>query len=465
MKGQRRGSVKFASTLSALDSVEAFPTSRSTFTSTTQSASSPRQASKAAAAAAARLSAQPEEDTPRQQHQPQSDVPSARYRPLNRFSSNLRSTATTTTLTKEERRISDDHLQQYQPKSVAPSRPAKYRKAGARSFNKPPVVDPIDESSRGFERTEPELAIQQRSISNQNGRPINQYSARRPAVRLDHDRVTTTTERSRDEASSSFNPSKPTRRTFTRKPIVATTTPANRRTTKRYQNNKKNNSLKVETSSIQSPASSRYSTSSAPEVSVKPFRVATRHQGQQLKAKGQKNFQKFDDAVEEDNYPEHFKLLLKNKPPQQQQEGKLKASSPTKAFRGSNREAVTEPQIEPEKKVHSVLRKPNKVRQRPVLSQRISSPTTTTTTEVYLPIIEDLATDLPLLDDENDREENSIDPEEDDRQFPSRFRESAEKFSREFVTEDLLYRNEPPKRGFAQPSTIQPVGFQFRHRI
>lgn len=326
-------------------------------------------------------------------------------------------------------------------------------------------MDPIDESSRGYyERPEPELAIQQRSISTQNGRPINQYWLRKPAVRIDHERAAAaTTERSREDQS--VNPSKPTRRTFTRKPTVATTTPANRRTTKRYHN-KKNNSLKVETSTINSPAIPRYSTTTpstadAGGVRAKPFRVATRHQGQ-LKAKGQKNFKKFDDEVEEDNYPEHFKLLLKNKPQQAQPERiKVSSASPTKAYRVENVKATVVDQAEPEKRIHSALRKPNKLRTRPLLNQRVPS---TTTTEAYQPVIEDLVTEIPSVDEESDRRGENLIEDEIEKIIQPRFQYSEE-FDHPIPTEDPLLRNEQPKgRGFVQfkdaaaPSAIQPVG-------
>lgn len=174
-------------------------------------------------------------------------------------------------------------------------------------------IDPVEES--GY-NNEPGQSLLQRSISNQSAKPVNQFLLRKAHQKSSQvNGGRTTTERPDEEAE--ISPSKPTRRTFTRKPAVVKTTPASLRVTKRYQ---KKTGSKVETSTT--------TTSPPPsttEAIVKPFRVATRHQKLKLKPKPTK---KYDEDGDDDNYPEHFKLLLKNKSQED-----LKSPSPTKLSR------------------------------------------------------------------------------------------------------------------------------------
>ena len=224
-----------------------------------------------------------------------------------------------------------------------------------------PLIDPIDDSRFNSEPGQP---ILQRSI--QNARPLNKLQVRnKTRVNGGKDNAVAKGEESVDVTG----PTKPTRRTFTRKPSAVTTTPANVRVTKRYH--KKNSGLKVETTT----SSAGPSTTEA----VKPFRVATRHQrpikSQPLKTTGKK---KLDDTEEGDNYPEHFKLLLRN---HQVEEPNVKATKAAKVNRIKERiESTTSPQ---DHSVHPALRKSLKPKPRSTVKiVPIKHLTTTTDAEI-----------------------------------------------------------------------------------
>lgn len=287
-------------------------------------------------------------------------------------------------------------------------RPSPFRAANTKA-----VADPVDDARFS---TDPDQPIQQRSISSQNGRPVNQFSLRK----LNKENI------SQQQPAAETSPSKPTRRTFTRKPALATTTPANIRVTKRYY---KKNGSKVETTTTESTVTSGYS-STTPSTKVKPFRVATRHQGQAKQRFAGKTKKKLDDAGEEDNYPEHFKLLLKSPKPEEKP-AKFRASSPIKALRVNQRIDVGAAPAE--KTVHSALRNNLRTRPRPFVnhSEPKTVPTTTATvitTEEYNEFGREGFTEQPPADS------NDISIEDDrDLLSPSRLPEEVqpEKSSRE----------------------------------
>lgn len=285
-------------------------------------------------------------------------------------------------------------------------RPSPFRAANTKA-----VVDPVDDARYN---NDPDQPIQQRSISNQNGRPVNQFSLRK----LNNEKIA---KEQPQPQQSETSPSKPTRRTFTRKQGLATTTPANVRVTKRYY---KKNGSKVETTTTEATVTSSYSPKT-PSPNAKPFRVATRHQGQVKQRVAGKTTKKFDDAGgEEDNYPEHFKLLLKTNPKPEGKSAKFRASSPTKAIRVNQRVDVG---VEPtEKTVHSALRSNLRTRPRPLLNYNDPKsvvPTTTATivsSEKYRDVDEQGITEQPSVD--YDHEKNDISNEDGkDLISPSRF--------------------------------------------
>lgn len=178
----------------------------------------------------------------------------------------------------------------------------------------------------------------------------------------------------REESETEGVSSKPTRRTFVRKQAFLSTTPANVRVTKRYY---KKIGSKVESTTIPSSAPPPATT----EANVKPFRVATRHQGQTKQTKGHKTTKKIDEDVEGANYPEHFKLLLKNQPVDESST-RIKPSSPKKIFRASSR-IDHNPAIPTEKTVHAALR--SRITRPPAISitPKKVSPTFEGVTDVY----------------------------------------------------------------------------------
>lgn len=325
----------------SIESGEAFPPSRHEPQAAPPS-SAPRQTSNGVK----RLSASPAADQPNQSVDTQQRP---RYRLANRFLS-----------AKKIASPNEDAPQTVPNESKPTQRLLRTRPTLLRTTPRA-LIDPINDSPNNNEPGQPLL---QRSISNQNGKPANQFPLRKIKSRpVNGGRATEKLEES--EAS----PSKPTRRTFTRKRAMPSTTPANVRVTKRYY---KKNGSNVEQTTSSTEASS------TTEATVKPFRVATRHQ-KQLKQKNHtpKTAKKFDDDDGEDNYPEHFKLLLKSQP---EAEPKVKKVKAVKAYRSSPRVENENPPNPSEKPVHSVLR----TRQRP-LFKKTSPAIVSTTTET--PII------------------------------------------------------------------------------
>lgn len=402
-----------------IDSGEAFPPSRHIFPSVAPSVA-PRQTSNglkqrlsAATTAAATADDQQKSALPvdSQQQQP-------RYRVSSRFSGARKST-----LPKE------DPPQAIQSESKPTARPFRLRPKQIKTTYKP-LVDPIDDSRFNSEPGQPLL---QRSISSQNAKPVNQFALRKTQLKVNGGRTTTTTTE-RPEESNNSSPGKPTRRTFTRKPSVASTTPANLRVTKRYYKTK--NGLKVETTTSYSAVPAHSTT----EASIKPFRVATRHQ-KPLKTKNQtlKTLKKYDDGVEEgENYPEHFKLLLKNQP-ESDKVTKAKSSLTTKAFRTSPRIDIDSPQSE-KAVLHAALR--NKPKPRPLLKV-VSSTTPTTTTSTT-------TTEAPITRNPY-AEEGQLNLIEDEEVIPIRSQELFSATSREGRTQ--LDRGVPSRNSRVGSST------------
>lgn len=342
-KGQtRRGAVKFASTLPPeIESGDAFPPSRHILRPAAPSPNAPRQTGGKALRLPVAPTTTSEDQVDAQQQQP-------RYRVTSRFS-----VPRTTALPKEEASQSTPNA------NKPPVRSFRTRPATLRTTSRP-LIDPIDDSRYNSEPGQPLL---QRSISNQNGKPVNQFARRKvpQPQKVNGGRPTT----GPDTTEETSHPDKPTRRTFTRKPALGTTTPVPVRVTKRYY---KKNGSKVETTS----SSPIPSTTEA----IRSFRVATRHQ-KPLKVKTTK---KFDDGDEGDNYPEHFKLLLKNKPGDETKAHKAQLSAPTKMVRINPRVDTDQP-TQSERVVHSALR--SKPKPRVLLKSvtpKIATTTTTTTT-------------------------------------------------------------------------------------
>lgn len=307
--------MKFASTLPPA-SADAFPTVRAVIKSVVPS-SAPRQS-----ASGQRLTVEPSKD----QTSPLAETP--RYRTANRLT-----TVRKIALTRDDPPQLTENTSAKEPTT----RPLRIRPSLLRPRPKQVVESTND------------IPTQPQPVQIPNARPASPFALRR-GKQLSQPEVNDKLEETADS-----NPSKPTRRTFTRKQTVASTTPANVRVTKRYH---KKNTLKEETTT-EPPAPS------TTEATVKPFRVATRHQGKQ-KAQGLKSKKKLDEDVEGANYPEHFKLLLKNKPALEES-----SNSPTKTFRASPR--IDKNPIKP-----SALRSNPKPRPQIQLITTTATPVTTT---------------------------------------------------------------------------------------
>lgn len=346
--------MKFASTLPPA-SADAFPTVRAIIKSVVPS-SAPRQS-----ASGQRVTVEPSKD------QTSSLAETPRYRTSNRLTT-VRKVALTT----------------QNPPQLAENGAAK--EPTTRPFRiRPPLLRPRPKQVAESTVSKNDIPTQPQPVQIPSVRPASSFALRR-GKQLSQPEVKEKPEETTD------NPSKPTRRTFTRKQTVASTTPANVRVTKRYH---KKNTLKEETTT-QPPAPS------TTEATVKPFRVATRHQGKQ-KAQGLKSKKKLDEDVEGANYPEHFKLLLKNKPTLEES-----SNLPTKTFRASPR--IDKNPIKP-----SALRSNPKPRPQIQIITTTTSPESTTHDDYR-----EAEVNYIELEDNKDRSSIPITPNRDEgREFSS----------------------------------------------
>lgn len=179
----------------------------------------------------------------------------------------------------------------------SPARVAFHRKKS----NRPPVsrfrqeevktsVDEIIGQSKQHESTQPPI------LRLRNSRPPlvrNQsYRARDPATTV----IPDSTQRSFNRKLAKLNTNSPNRRSFNRKPSIVTTTPSSIRTTKKY----------FKSSNRKTYPTTTYNPPEATEAVAPTRNFRNRQTFGRPKPK-------YDDEVQEDNYPEHFKLLIKQK--------------------------------------------------------------------------------------------------------------------------------------------------------